>query len=264
MKVLLTGGSGFIGEQLIKPLGRLGNVFAPYRAELDITQNAEEYITRIHPDVIVHAAAFTNADLAEKERGDREGDCWKINVEGTKKIVEAAKKVGSTVIYISTGSVFSGTTKESFKESDPPSFDERLSWYAITKKEAEKLVVHGCIIRISHPAISRVAVSYPLFTDQFYPLTLISDLAHAISVIIEKKKKGIFHVASVTMCSPYELGMYVTGKSVEKTTFKEFIKTVSHPLRYSQYHAIDSGRSIKALGLPARRWQEVCDINIHT
>ena len=42
---------------------------------------------------------------------------WKVNVDGTKNIVEATQKAGSFLIYISTDYVFSGE-KGCYVESD--------------------------------------------------------------------------------------------------------------------------------------------------
>jgi dTDP-4-dehydrorhamnose reductase len=157
-----------------------------------------------------------------------------------------------------------------------------LSWYAVAKKEAEKFITDGAVIRLSHPVgVHRQSLKndylqkiilryrqgnlYPLFNDQLFPLTLFDDIHQGVRTIVRMKKKGIFHIASTTLCSPYELGYFairrVTGEKpeLEKTTFRDFIKTVRTPLRYSQYHAIDSRETTVTLGLPGRRWQEVVD-----
>ena len=76
MQVLLTGGTGLLGNELQK-LGL--PLVSPSSAELDITdRNAvAEYISRTKPDVIIHAAAATEnrqieADpLANVYKGDR-------------------------------------------------------------------------------------------------------------------------------------------------------------------------------------------------
>ena len=62
---------------------------------------------------------------------------WKVNVEGTKNIVEASKSAGSFLIYISTDYVFSGE-KGCYKESDTP---DPINYYGLTKLEAEEIVM---------------------------------------------------------------------------------------------------------------------------
>ncbi len=59
----------------------------------------------LKPDVVVHAATLTDVDKCELNREL----AWKVNVEGTKNIVESAQRcTDSFLIYISTDYVFSG------------------------------------------------------------------------------------------------------------------------------------------------------------
>ncbi len=71
----------------------------------------DEVFKRVKPDVVVHAATLTDVDKCELNKEL----AWKINVEGTKNIVEASEATGSFLIYISTDYVFSGE-KGSYKE----------------------------------------------------------------------------------------------------------------------------------------------------
>ena len=58
MRILITGGSGFIGRNLAEQLAAAYEVLAPSSAELDLLQEQEvrEYLGTHHFDVIVHAA----------------------------------------------------------------------------------------------------------------------------------------------------------------------------------------------------------------
>src|SRR5665811_299440 len=85
--------------------------------KLDISgkEQVEEAFKTIKPDVVVHAATLTDVDKCEVNKEL----AWKVNVEGTKNIVEAAKATGSFLIYISTDYVFGGETG-CYKETDAP------------------------------------------------------------------------------------------------------------------------------------------------
>lgn len=94
--ILLTGGSGQLGQQLLK----LGDYYAPSRNELDVTDVRSVYgtLASTAPDLIVHAAAYTNtlgADVSAVE-GVK---CWNVNVLGTRNLVEHAR---CPIVYIST------------------------------------------------------------------------------------------------------------------------------------------------------------------
>ncbi len=58
MIVLITGGSGFIGKNLIESLSRTHHILAPTRQELDLLddQAIDDFFSRQTVDVVVHAA----------------------------------------------------------------------------------------------------------------------------------------------------------------------------------------------------------------
>lgn len=94
--ILLTGGSGQLGQELQK----LGNYTAPSRMELDITDQRQVYqfLAGNEPDLIVHAAAYTNTMGADHDT-DQMITCWQTNVLGTRNIVDHAK---CPIVFIST------------------------------------------------------------------------------------------------------------------------------------------------------------------
>jgi dTDP-4-dehydrorhamnose reductase len=101
MRILLTGGSGLLGTNLIKLLKQQdgdGNLFprieidAPSRLELDITQTIipQDY------DLIIHSAAYTDVVKAETEVKE----CIQTNVIGTLNLAKAYEK--TRFVYISS------------------------------------------------------------------------------------------------------------------------------------------------------------------
>lgn len=97
--ILLTGGSGQLGQELQK----LSDFYAPSRAELDITNQKQIYqvLQELQPDLIVHAAAYTNTLGADYDT-DQMVTCWQTNVMGTRNLVDYAR---CPIIYISTEAV---------------------------------------------------------------------------------------------------------------------------------------------------------------
>ena len=67
MKILLTGGGGRLGTEL---RALLPGIVAPTSGEMNITDAGQVLTTaqREQPDLIVHAAAYTNVGGAEKDR----------------------------------------------------------------------------------------------------------------------------------------------------------------------------------------------------
>ncbi len=145
MKVLLTGGSGRLGQEL---QALLPEVVAPSSAELDITRPESLMIAlATHaPDVIVHAAAYTDVKGAESDRAR----CWAVNVGGTRNLVRA---LGDTpLVYISTDYVFYGDAGN-YAEDDP--VGPVRNYYALSKLAAE--------------AVARVAPRHLVLRTSFRP-----------------------------------------------------------------------------------------------
>lgn len=69
MRILVTGGTGQIGFELLRNLSPLGDIVAPNRQELDLTdsQAVKRYLDDCQPGCIVNAAAYTAVDRAESE-----------------------------------------------------------------------------------------------------------------------------------------------------------------------------------------------------
>jgi len=135
MRTLLTGGSGRLGTELQSELPALGvEVVAPHRAEMDITRSEtiSEALERYEPDVFVHAAAYTNVSMAEKEREA----CWESNVGGTRNVVRALAGRKAKLVHISTDYVFWGDTG-GYTEEDTPG--PTRNYYALSKLVAEEV-----------------------------------------------------------------------------------------------------------------------------
>jgi dTDP-4-dehydrorhamnose reductase len=78
------------------------------------------------PDVVLHAAAWTDVDGAE----DDPQEAAAVNVGGTRHVAE----LGVPLVYFSTDYVFDGRKAEPYVESDPPN---PLSAYGRTKVYGE-------------------------------------------------------------------------------------------------------------------------------
>lgn len=149
MKILLTGGSGLIGSYILGHYIDRNTIIAPTREEMDITNQKEVFrvFENSRPSVVVHAAAKTRVLEGEKERGDKKGDFWKVNVEGTVNIVKSCLKHKCYLIFFSAEVVFAGTSAHPGPYSEDEKFredDMNLSWYGLTKKEAEKMILTEC------------------------------------------------------------------------------------------------------------------------
>ena len=136
MKILVTGAKGMLGQDLCPILEDENfKVLETDIDNLDITniQNVEEILSLNKPDYVIHCAAYTNVDKAE----DETDTAFKINALGTKNIADICKKLGITLIYISTDYVFDGTKKDKYLPNDKTN---PINVYGKSKLEGEKAV----------------------------------------------------------------------------------------------------------------------------
>jgi len=134
MRILLTGGSGFVGSHLKRVFEAHGaEVLAPGHAELDVTR---PFTT--NADVIVHCAIWNDPAglLTDRRRA------WAGYVEATRNAVRAGR-----VVLVSTDWVFDGTQGPA-AEDEPPN---PINAYGFLKAASEIVVTDagGTVARIA-------------------------------------------------------------------------------------------------------------------
>jgi len=109
MKILITGGQGFVGKRFKKVFQEKYEILNPGSKELDITdRNAIfNYFKEHKPDVVFHFAAIAETNFCNENKELAE----KINVEGAIFVGEACKEYGSKLVFASTEQVFNGNSE---------------------------------------------------------------------------------------------------------------------------------------------------------
>jgi dTDP-4-dehydrorhamnose reductase len=235
MKILLTGSNGLLGQAITSIFTRetdfelIQTSFEeksyldyghPYQV-LDITKKDEvKRIVEFYlPDVIINCAAYTNVDKCETEREMS----WKINVDGIKNIIIAARRNDTKVIHYSTDYIFDGKNGPYTEDAVP----SPVSFYGREKLASENALItsdlKSAIIRtlvlygignnvkpnFALWMIDRLKTNQPLniVTDQISNVTMIDDLAFGTLKIIEKNCTGIYNIAGSDILSRFEFAM---------------------------------------------------------
>ena len=149
MRVFVTGGSGFVGSNVVKVfVERHGiDVVAPSHRAVDLTDQSRtrESIAEARPDAIVHCAILNDLDRLYADRRA----AWDGYVGATRNVVDAANAAHAKVVLVSTDWVFDGT-QSGADERTPPN---PINLYGVLKVASELVVTErahdGAVARIS-------------------------------------------------------------------------------------------------------------------
>jgi dTDP-4-dehydrorhamnose reductase len=291
-KIFVTGSSGLVATRFIELQKNNFDITASEIDTLDITNKGAVrlFFKEQRFDTTVHFAAYTDVGKAEEQRGDKQGSCWKVNVAGTRNLVEAIDPTKTHFIYISTDMVFPGN------KGDPGPYtenhgvkvdDEFLTWYGYSKAQAERIVIdtigldNATILRLIYPVRAKFKDKldylrkplklydqgklYPLFTDQQISVCFIDEVSTALQKIIGKKRKGIFHASSNDLTSPHEIVSYLIEKARGKTgqvapsSIKDFLKKKDNPVRYPIFGGLKVDYIQGELKMKFSNWKTIVD-----
>jgi len=140
VKILVTGGNGQVGFELQRQLCCLGDVLAPSRLELDLTNAAavDAWLDEHQPGLIVNAAAFTDVDGAEQspELAQR------LNAQLPEHLAAYAAQNKILLVHYSTDYVYPGTGSVPWQEDATPA---PINVYGHTKLAGDHAIQHsGC------------------------------------------------------------------------------------------------------------------------
>ena len=273
-KILGTGLSGLVGSRVVELLPEYSFVDASLDTGVDILNyDSLEQFFNNNPDsnTVLHMAAFTDTNVAWNEKGDKNGICWRVNVDGTDNILKLCKEHSKYLIYISTDYVFNGNKEGPYEETDTPN---PLDWYGKTKYEAEKIILNSgasaSIVRISYPYRAKYYKKIDLvrkildklqkgeivklFDDQITTPTFIDDIAFGLEKVIEKKPSGIFHLVASSYQSVNEMGLDIAkvfdldSSLITPTSLKEYLRN-ANARPYAINGAISNNQTKKTLGI---------------
>jgi UDP-glucuronate 4-epimerase len=135
MRIIVTGGKGFVGKRLITKMMMDHDVYS-YDIEdgQDIRNlhDLDKFFEYIQPQCVIHLAARTGV----RRSVDHPHEYLTTNVEGTWNVGKMCEQYGCRLISFSTASVF-GNDYPPIKEDDPK---KPISLYGMTKEVGEHIV----------------------------------------------------------------------------------------------------------------------------
>ncbi len=227
MKVLVTGVNGQLGHDVMLELKKRGqeavgsgsgNTYRgtdtvaalPY-VQLEITDRDAvlQTIRELHPDAVIHCAAWTAVDAAEDAENREKVD--RINHLGTQYVAEAVRAVDAKMIYISTDYVFDGQGERPWQPDDK--CYAPLNVYGQSKLDGELAVANTLekffIVRIAWVfglngknfiktmiSVGKTHDTVRVVNDQIGTPTYTKDLARLLADMVETEKYGYYHATN--------------------------------------------------------------------
>lgn len=150
-KVLVTGGSGFFGQGIMKAFAANGfdvvgtstksnggRLIGCDIVDFDAVKTA---VDDSDPDIIIHSAALSSVTSGKPI------DYYTVNVVGTENVLRAASSRKRRVVLVSTAGVYGNQTTDVLTEDLSPA---PVHHYGISKFACERLaVIHGAALDIT-------------------------------------------------------------------------------------------------------------------
>ncbi len=223
MRILITGAHGQLGTELQRALR--GHDLVPMDLPgFDLTHpSCHQHIIDAHPDVVIHAGAYTDVDGAERDPDH----AMRINADGTGYVAQASQDIGARLIYISTDYVFDGSKTSPYLEQDEPN---PINAYGRSKRIGEQRALSICastlVIRTAWlygahgknfvKTIVQMASERPVLkvvADQQGCPTSAKDLTQVITLLLPRPLSGILHVTNEGSCSWFEFAQEIIAVS---------------------------------------------------
>lgn len=218
-ELLITGATGFVGSHLIELMGRRGlRARALVRETSDISLLRRHGFERVIGDVADPASLKRAVDgvdvvfhLAAATRALSPEEFFRVNVGGTRNLVEAAGRIpGRRLVFLSSLAAAGSAHEREVRAEDEP---RPLTAYGRSKLEGERLVlgapgISGVVLRppaVYGPRDHDLLTFFKLARwgilpalgrpDRRLQMIHAADLAEAVLAAAESSATGVFHVA---------------------------------------------------------------------
>lgn len=272
-KLFITGANGLLGKEIRRTFSSGYEILATDLAECDVTspKACMRHVAEFLPDVVLHCAAYTAVDRAERE----EGIAFDINAGGTRNVALACRENRALLVTFGTDYVFDGTSKRPYGEDDPTS---PLSAYGRSKLAAERALQEvapdflllrtqwlfgtpGRNFALSVLARAEKGEELRVVSDQRGCPTYTRDLAEAVQKLLDAGARGIFHFSNEGETTFYDYAAFLLAHAGLRRARLSAISSPdlpreAYPAPRPAYAVLSKDKYRKATGISPRRWED--------
>jgi len=267
MKVMIIGATGLLGRPLMRQWTG-AELMGTGSRDLDIRDAARvrDLVEKNRPDWIVLAAAYTDVDGCEKDPTF----AFAVNRDGVVNVANAAKSLGTKLLFLSSDYVFDGTKSMPYEINDARN---PQSVYGRSKAEAElrllEILPDACIVRTSWlfgtggkcfpDTILKLAATRPqldVVNDQRGCPTYTVDLAAAIIALCAKNAGGLVHACNAGECTWFDFAREIVSGAGLKTEVRPVSSAkMARPAPRPTYSVL-SATSLHRYGIEMPDWKD--------
>ncbi len=244
MKIVVTGSNGMLGFDIKKVFADT-ELISLTHGDLDVA-DLDQTISRIkdiHPDYVIHSAAYTDVDGCESDPEK----AYLVNGLGPRNMAMACESIKCPLVLISSDYVFDGTKKAPYDEWDRTN---PVNIYGQSKLLGEQFVAslssRFYIVRTSWlygrngknfvDTISKLLSEKEeinVVDDQVGSPTFTFDLAVTLRKLIGRGY-GTYHITNSSSCSWYDFAVEIaklknSKTRVNPTSSDKFIRPAKRP-----------------------------------
>ena len=231
-KILIIGGSGYIGTNVAQFLAQKHAVTATYRKNFTPVKNVEFFhfseinekdhckalMLKFEPDIVIYAAGSNDVTFAEKDSVATQA----IHSNATSIVLTAADYIKAKFIFLSSDYVFSGS-EGNYSESDTPMPYSQIGKAKLNAENYIRGRSNNHVIIRSSFLLGRGTLQHPSWFDQLREMNLkkqkiplpkktfhnpvhISVLFQVLDKIIQQDiRNKTFHLGGLTKSSLFEV-----------------------------------------------------------